>query len=110
TGTANMFGALRLASVDTVGGRSCEEWLARAAFSVRSSGLPARLRPGFWDNDGRCCGTAGVLDATLSRAQQEGDAASWEFADELAAALVNRAVRAEGDLRCWRFREHRVDP
>ena len=29
--------------------------------TVVESGLPRRLRPGFWDNSGRCCGTAGVL-------------------------------------------------
>jgi hypothetical protein len=28
--------------------------------TVRESGLPHRIRPGFWDNDGRCCGTSGV--------------------------------------------------
>ncbi len=112
TGTANLFGALRLAGVDSVAGRSCAEWIDRAARSVRASGLPARLRPGFWDNDGRCCGTAGVLSATLDHAQDTGDAAHLAFADELAAALVERSVPspADGSLRRWRFREHRANP
>jgi hypothetical protein len=39
------------------------QWLAlqdRCWRAVAESGLPSRLRPGFWDNNGRCCGTAGV--------------------------------------------------
>lgn len=40
------------------------QWSAlveRCWHTVTTSGLPERLRPGFWDNSGRCCGTAGVL-------------------------------------------------
>ncbi len=112
TGTAQLFGALALAGVTSVAGRSCTEWMDRAARSVQASGLPTRLRPGFWDNDGRCCGTAGVLNATLNRAQGTGDATHLRFAGRLAAALVDRAVRspADDDLCYWRFHEHRVDP
>ena len=117
TGTAMMFGALGLAGVESVGGRPCAEWIDRAARSVRDSGLPARTRPGFWDNDGRCCGTAGVLEATLDLAQLDlaedsGDTDRLAFADRLAAALVDRSVPAADDpsRRYWRFREHRADP
>lgn len=35
--------------------------------TVVSSGLPERVRPGFWDNNGRCCGTAGVLALACDR-------------------------------------------
>ncbi|HEV2635800.1 MAG TPA: hypothetical protein VGX23_11675 [Actinocrinis sp.] len=27
--------------------------------------MPRRLRPGFWDNSGRCCGTAGIIRELL---------------------------------------------
>jgi hypothetical protein len=30
----------------------------RCWHTVTGSGLPLRVRPGFWDNSGRCCGTA----------------------------------------------------
>lgn len=33
----------------------------RCWHTVIHSGVPNQLRPGFWDNNGRCCGTAGVL-------------------------------------------------
>lgn len=112
TGTAQLFGALALCGVVSVAGHSCTELMDRADRSVRTSGLPTRVRPGFWDNDGRCCGTAGVLDATLDRAQATGDPAHLVFADRLAAALVGRVVRspADNDLCYWQFHEHRVDP
>ena len=41
--------------------------------TVTTSGLPARLRPGFWDNSGRCCGTAGVLALACDREAEDGD-------------------------------------
>ena len=39
----------------------------RCWHTVLHSGLPNRLRPGFWDNSGRCCGTAGVLALACDR-------------------------------------------
>ena len=39
----------------------------RCWHTVTHSGLPRRLRPGFWDNSGRCCGTAGVLALACDR-------------------------------------------
>lgn len=113
TGTAQLFGALALAGVDTIGGHSPQELIERCDTAVRRSGLPARTRPGFWDNDGRCCGTAGVLDATLDRLQaaNELDGEVMAFADVLAGALVERARPVPGypEQRCWRFHEHRAE-
>ena len=60
TGTSMLFLALDRAGVADVAGEPTMSWYARGRHSVRTSGLPDRLRPGFWDNDGRCCGTAGV--------------------------------------------------
>ena len=47
---------------------------------MRTSGLPARLRPGFWDNDGRCCGTAGVGEVFLDSWHRSGETGDLEFA------------------------------
>jgi lantibiotic modifying enzyme len=112
TGTAHLFGALQMAGVTSVAECSCGQWRDAATRSVRGSGLPARLRPGFWDNDGRCCGTAGVLEATLNTAQDGGHETHVDFADQLAGALVGRAVESPRNPahRYWQFREHRVDP
>ncbi len=85
-GTSLLFSALDAAGVEQVAGDSPAVWQRRCLHSVRTSGIPARLRPGFWDNDGRCCGTAGVGDILL-------DSGDLEFALVLADALVERAVR-----------------
>ena len=42
--------------------------------AIRTSGLPERRFPGFWDNVGRCCGTAGVGELTLDWYQETSDA------------------------------------
>ena len=80
---------------------------------LRLAGLPQRIRPGFWDNDGRCCGTAGVGDALLDAAQDCRDPAQAEelldAARTMGDALVDRAIRDEAGAR-WRFLEHREEP
>ncbi len=112
-GTSQLFAALARAGVERVGPYTVDGLRKRCLHSVLTSGLPQRLRPGFWDNDGRCCGTAGVGDILLDAAQDSPDGA---YADELlngvrtmADALVERAIRDEAGAR-WRFIEHRQDP
>ncbi|MDT8913467.1 lanthionine synthetase LanC family protein [Amycolatopsis sp. PS_44_ISF1] len=79
----------------------------RCWHTVTQSGLPRRIRPGFWDNNGSCCGTAGVLalacDRHVERREQSGFGAG--LVDDLAA-------RATTDARgvCWSNHEHRATP
>lgn len=113
TGTSHLFAALAHAGVTEVGGLGVNDLRRRCFRSVLDSGVPQRLGPGFWDNDGRCCGTAGVGDVLLDGAQDAPDAA--EAGELLAAArvmgdaLVERSIRVE-DRAFWRFVEHRQDP
>jgi Lanthionine synthetase C-like protein len=113
TGTSQLFAALAHADVTDVGGLGVHDLRTRCFRSVLSSGVPQRLREGFWDNDGRCCGTAGVGDVLLDAAQDASDAAV--AAELLAAAqmmgdaLVERSIRVE-DRAFWSFVEHRQDP
>jgi hypothetical protein len=106
TGTAGLFTALEHAGVDEVAGETPSQWHRRCLHSVRTSGVPDRLRPGFWDNDGRCCGTAGVGEVFLDAWQRVGRDDDLAFAVRLADALVARAV-PDGRGACWRFVEHR---
>ena len=108
TGTSLLFTALEHAGVDEVAGETPAQWQRRCLHSIRTSGLPERLRPGFWDNDGRCCGTAGVGDVFLDAWQRRGEDDDLAFAQVLGDALVSRAV-VDGDRACWRFTEHRHD-
>jgi len=108
TGTSLLFAALERAGVPEVAGRAPLDWERACLHSLRASGLPARRYPGFWDNDGRCCGTAGVGDVVLNAWQRHGEGRDLEFALVLGDALVERAVR-DGDNAYWRFVEHRND-
>ena len=112
-GTSHLFAALAHAGVTEVAGLSVDELRHRCLTSILTSGLPERLRPGFWDNDGRCCGTAGVGDVLLDAAQYFAGTAEAEnlmrAARVMGDALVERAIRDEAGAR-WRFLEHRKDP
>ncbi|MCF3134468.1 lanthionine synthetase LanC family protein [Streptomyces olivochromogenes] len=112
-GTSHLFAALSHAGVTEVAGHAVDDLRQRCLTSILTSGLPERLRPGFWDNDGRCCGTAGVGDVLLDAAQDCPAPARRETLEQAAhrmgEALVNRAIRDEAGAR-WRFLEHRKDP
>ena len=112
-GTSLLFAALAHAGVAEVAGFEVTALRDRCLQSVLASGVPERLRPGFWDNDGRCCGTAGVGDVLLDAAQDCTDPARADvllgWACTMGDALVERAVRDDAGAR-WQFLEHRVDP
>jgi lantibiotic modifying enzyme len=108
TGTSLLFAALDRAGVPAVAGRTPYDWERACLHSLQVSGIPERRHPGFWDNDGRCCGTAGVGDVVLSMWQRHGHDDELAFAVTLADALVARAIN-DGDHTYWRFIEHRND-
>lgn len=102
-GDAQVFRLLRDITADPV-------WPAfadRCWCTVTHSGLPKRLRPGFWDNNGRCCGTAGVLALACDRIAEQQD--PYDFAHVLVADLAARAIR-DGDGARWSNFEHRATP
>lgn len=107
-GTSQLFAALQLAGVDEVAADSPRAWQRAALRSVRVAGVPERLRPGFWDNDGRCCGTAGVGDVVLDLWQRDRIDEDLEYACVLADALVARAL-GDNEHRWWQFLEHRAE-
>jgi lantibiotic modifying enzyme len=112
-GTSYLFAALKHAGVDSVAGLEVTALRRRCLHSILASGVPRRLRPGFWDNDGRCCGTAGVGDVLLDAAQDCADPAEagplLQAARRMGDALAERAIHDGAGAR-WRFLEHRHDP
>jgi hypothetical protein len=88
-------------------GPSFDPLADRCWHTVVHSGLPQRLRPGFWDNNARCCGTAGVLALACDRMVERGSGHS--FAAELVEDLTARATADAGGIR-WSNVEHRVEP
>jgi lantibiotic modifying enzyme len=113
TGTSHLFAALAHAGEHEVGGFDVARLRQRCLNSILASGVPRRVRRGFWDNDGRCCGTAGVGDVLLDAAQDCTNQARADTllraAREMGDALVERTIRDDSGAR-WRFLEHRQDP
>jgi hypothetical protein len=113
TGTSYLFAALAHAGVAEVAGLEVTGLRQRCLHSILTSGVPRRLRPGFWDNDGRCCGTAGAGDALLDAVQDCPDPARadalLDAARTMGDALLQRAIRDQAGAH-WRFLEHRQDP
>lgn len=105
-GTSLLLAALQRAGASAVAGRSPYDWERACLHSLRVSGIPERRYPGFWDNDGRCCGTAGVGDVVLNVWQRHGLDEDLDFAVTLGDAVVDRA-RHDGEFVYWRFVEHR---
>jgi hypothetical protein len=75
--------------------------------TIGESGLPRRIRPGFWDNNARCCGTAGVLALACDRIAERGDDSG--FASVLFDDLTAHATIDDAGVR-WSNHEHRATP
>jgi hypothetical protein len=79
----------------------------RCWHTVTHCGLPRRIRPGFWDNNGRCCGTAGVLALACDRHVEQ--AQPLGFGGMLVEDLAARATVDTDGVR-WSNHEHRATP
>ena len=102
-GTARLFRSLALATGDA----GWNELVDRCALAIRESGIPAVRTPGFWNNVGPCCGSAGVADFFLAR----GGVDDVAFAHELLDDVLARGTRdaSTGGLYFLQA-EHRVRP
>jgi hypothetical protein len=79
----------------------------RCWHTVTHCGLPRPIRPGFWDNSGRCCGTAGVLALACDRNVEQAEGLG--FAGVLVQDLAARATIDATGVR-WSNDDHRVTP
>lgn len=107
TGDAHLFRLLGQLQPDA----GWDDLVKRCWWTVTHSGVPERMRPGFWDNNGHCCGTAGVLALALDL-RSEG-ATHLDFADTFADTLVadlrlRATIDAEGAR--WSNVEYRNQP
>ena len=81
------------------------DWATRAARTVSGSGIPQRLYPGFWDNVGQCCGSAGVADFFLGMFDETGEEEFLSFALVVLDDVLERAQIDETGTR-W----HNIEP
>lgn len=100
-GTVRLFHQLAKATKD----ESWMSWVKRGTRSILASGIPEKQTPGFWNNDGQCCGLAGVADFFL----RLGDPEALAFARRVGEVLLSKATPA-GDGLKWVHAEHRVKP
>ena len=101
-GTSLAFAAYEHAGITDIAGDSPTTWRRRSLRGIQDAGVPERRYPGFWDNDGRCCGTAGVADVFLDLWQSSGEQSDLDYVLSLTDTLVQRA---DGHPY-WRFTEH----
>jgi lantibiotic modifying enzyme len=104
-GTARLFH--RLGAI--TGDAEWRDWVRRSANGIGQSGIPETQTPGFWNNVGQCCGSAGVADFSLAYHELTGDADALDLARRVTDQLLARATRDEAGTR-WMHAEHRVQP
>ncbi len=105
TGVADLFHRLEQATGDVSWG----EWRGRCAVAVLESGIPERKHPGFWDNVGRCCGSAGVADLFIDLHRVTGIPEHLAFAVRVADDILQRETVDSAGTR-WSNVEHKADP
>lgn len=84
-------------------------WLDRAAQAIVASGIPEKRPPGWWNNVGQCCGSAGVGAFLLAVDRVRGERRHRALVRRLADDLLARATPTAGGRR-WIQAEHRVRP
>lgn len=85
------------------------EWVHKSARGVMKSGIPEQETPGFWNNVGQCCGSAGVAEFFLNLYRLTGSKDYLAFSERVTGQLMAGATRDEKGLR-WVHAEHRVRP
>ncbi len=106
-GTARLFYRL----YETTGDKQWLEWVHKSARAILQSGIPEKQTPGFWNNVGQCCGSAGAAEFMLSLYQATGKKEYLDFARRATKQILAAATRDEetGGLK-WIHAEHRVRP
>jgi lantibiotic modifying enzyme len=104
-GTARLFFRLYQVTKD----REWLTWVQKSAQALRASGIPETRTPGFWNNVGQCCGSAGVADFFLALWRETADARDLAFARRMTDDMLARATPAAGGLK-WIQAEHRAQP
>ncbi|MCK4644777.1 MAG: hypothetical protein KAU46_00845 [Candidatus Aminicenantes bacterium] len=84
-------------------------WIEKGAHGILKSGIPDQEVPGFWNNVGVCCGSAGVAEFFLSLYQVTEKQEYLEFARELTTQILNKASHDASGM-WWVHAEHRSRP
>jgi lantibiotic modifying enzyme len=104
-GTANLFYELFKVTRDN----AWMDWVEKSARGLMDSGIPEKETPGFWNNDGICCGLAGVSDffRALQRLSKNEEHRLFGLR---AVERLRAKVTADAAGMRWIQAEHRVRP
>lgn len=112
-GTARLFYRL----YEITGDNFWKKWFKKSANAILRSGLPEKQTEGFWNNVGRCCGSAGVAEFMLdvhraTAGQKMTDTSPYlSFARLMTGDILKKATpTANGKGLKWSQAEHRVKP
>ena len=104
-GTARLH--LRLHQI--TGEKKWLEAMEQSAAAILLSGIPEKRTPGFWNNAGVCCGSAGVAEFFLALHGITGEKRYLTYARRVTRHLLDASTRTDG-VRKWIQAEHRVRP
>ncbi len=105
-GTARLFRSLDQAAPN----QKWRDLVGASASAIERADLAKNRTPGFWNNVGMCCGTAGVADFFLDMHRVHDSGGRYlELSKRLTKDLLDRSTR-EGDKLKWIQSEHRVRP
>jgi lantibiotic modifying enzyme len=83
--------------------------LLAGAEALLESGIPEKQTPGFWNNVGVCCGSAGVADYFLDLYKTTNKQNYLDFSRKVTRDLLNRAENDSTGM-FWIQAEHRARP
>ncbi len=104
-GTGRLFYSLYEATND-------EAWLekmTRTADYLMEEGIDQHEAPGFWNNEGKCCGSAGVAEYFLWLYNITGNEKYLGFSGKMTKKLIASSTK-EGDCIKWIQAENRRSP
>lgn len=104
-GTAHLWWQLAKATGDS----KWSEWALRGANSLLSAGVPAQRTAGYWNNEGLCCGTAGIGRFFLDAYRRTKDRKYISAAEKCGETILEKS-NVDGLGRRWSFAENRVAP
>ncbi len=104
-GTARLFYRLFTITEDAM----WLDWAEKGAAAILNSGIPEKQTPGFWNNVGVCCGSAGVADFFLSLYQVTKKPKFLEFARRMTTQILAKSTPGVPGLK-WIQAEHRSRP
>ena len=91
------------------GDKEWMEWVHKSARGIMKSGVPEQQTPGFWNNVGQCCGSAGVAEFFLHLHTLTGSKEYLAFSERMTGQLLAAGTRDAKGLY-WVHAEHRVRP